>query len=94
MSPMLKTILEMTAEQQNVQPLFRKVIRLAGLEDTIMLAKPDYCEAAESILAPMMAALERRYEFEGKGFQEYADVKHAYEKLFNALMAAHEAEES
>ena len=93
MTPMLKKILDMTAQQENVPPLFREGVRLAGLEDTIMTARPDYCEAAESILSPMMAALRKRYEF-GEHRQEWADVEHASEKLFQALMAADQAEES
>jgi len=71
------------------------VNRLAGLEDTIMLSRPDYCEAAESILAPMMAVLEKRYDWrECKSYQQIQDVKEAYEKLSKALMAAYDAEES
>jgi hypothetical protein len=67
--------------------------RLLGLEDTIVLAAPDYCEAAESVLTPMMAALRKRYEFSERR-QEWADVESACEKLFKALMAADQAEES
>jgi hypothetical protein len=74
-------------------PIPRYTNRLLGLEDTIVIAAPDYCEAAESILTPMMAALRKRYEF-SEHRQEWADVESASEKLFEALMAADQAEES
>lgn len=90
MSPMLKEILELTVAQENVDQVFRSAVRLMGLEDQIMLAKPDYLEAAESILSPMMAALENRY---WPGSQELADIKYACDKLNKALEKAHEAEE-
>jgi hypothetical protein len=80
-------------DRETQRTLTRYTNRLFGLEDTIMVAKPDYCEAAESILAPMMAALEQRYDHqENASYQQMADVKDAYEKLFKALMAADEAE--
>lgn len=84
---------ELSHETQKT--LTRYTNRLIGLEDTIIIAKPDYCEAAESILAPMMAALEKRYDWrESKSYQQMAEVKAAYEKLFKALMAADQVEES
>jgi hypothetical protein len=73
-------------------PVSRYTNRLAGLEDTIMIAAPDYCEAAESILSPMTAALQKRYEF-GEHRQEWADVEEAAEKLRVALMKADQAEQ-
>jgi len=82
-------------DAETQRTLTRYSNRLAGLEDTIMIAKPDYLEAAESILAPMMAALENRYDWrESKSYQQMGEVKDAYEKLFKALMEAYEAEES
>jgi hypothetical protein len=64
------------------------------LEDSIILAQPDYCEAAESILAPMMSALESRYDWrENKSYQQMGEVKDAYKKLREALMKADEAEQ-
>lgn len=73
--------------------LTRYTNRLLGLEDTIIIAAPDYCEAAESVLSPMMAALQKRYEF-SEHRQEFADVQEAVEKLRVALMKADQAEES
>ena len=95
MSAALKQILQLTCEQENVHPVFRQAVRLAGLEDAITLAKPDYLEAAESILAPMMGALEQRYgKRECASYPLTSEVQAAYERLSRALEAAHEAEVS
>lgn len=75
------------------QSLTRYTNRLLGLEDTIIIAAPNYCEAAESVLSPMMAALQKRYEF-SEHRQEFADVQEAVEKLRVVLMKADQAEES
>jgi hypothetical protein len=74
-------------------PIPRYTNRLLGLEDTIVIAAPDYCEAAESVLSPMMAALQKRYEF-SEHRQEFADVQEAAEKFRVALMKADQAEQS
>lgn len=94
MTPMLKTVLDLVAKQPYAEPQFRQKVRLASLEDTIMDARPDYCEAAESILAPMMAALERKYDWrECKSYEVMSEVKAAYQRLFKALMDADAAEQ-
>jgi hypothetical protein len=79
-------------DSETQQTLTRYTNRLLGLEDTIILATPDYMEASESILSPMLAALQKRYEF-GEHRQEWADVERAAETLRVALMKADQAEQ-